>query len=144
MSDRVRRWRRTARRPGEAWSYGVDQDYLAELASKPAGVPWVEAPVHPSGLDRESTLVIGEGALDEPHLRPRALALVERARRAGAGVLVMRQSTAFPDGLAPPLEGQEARGANAVHGPLGQKATALEREALKGVGKLRDIRLGHT
>jgi pimeloyl-ACP methyl ester carboxylesterase len=32
MYDRVRRWRRTARRPGDAWSYGVDQDYLAELA----------------------------------------------------------------------------------------------------------------
>lgn len=77
-----------------------------------AGVMWREAPLLAERLERGSLLVVGEGALDEKPERARILALVERARRIGAGVLVLRQTTPYPDGLAPPLvEGLEPRGA---------------------------------
>jgi hypothetical protein len=76
-----------------------------------SGVAWREAPVAPAELEPESVLVVGEGALDDKATRETAVALVERARRVGAGTLVLRQETPFPPGVAPSLEGQEPRGA---------------------------------
>lgn len=79
-----------------------------------AGVPWREAAVSPTELDAHALLVVGEGALDEKATREPTAALVERAKRVGAGVLVLRQTTPLPPGVAPPLDGPEPRGARAV------------------------------
>jgi hypothetical protein len=76
-----------------------------------AGVAWRDAPALPEHLERGTTLVIGEGALDEKATRPRLVALVERARRIGCGILVLRQSLPLPDGVGPALAGFDPRGA---------------------------------
>lgn len=99
-----------------------------------AGVAWREAPLVAEMLERGATLVIGEGALDEKPARPALLALVERARRIGVGVLVLRQTTPYPEGLAPPLDGFEPRGARdlALRDPLERALAGIEDADLAG------------
>jgi hypothetical protein len=109
-------------------------DGLTGEALLAAGVAWREAPAFAELLERGVTLVVGEGALDEKRARPSVLALVERARRIGDGVLVLRQTTPYPDGVAPSLEGFEPRGARdlALREPLARFAAGFEKGDLEG------------
>ena len=109
-------------------------DGLTGDALLAAGVAWREAPAFPELLERGATVVVGEGALDEKLARPGVLALVERARRIGSGVLVLRQTTPYPDGIAPAIEGFEPRGARdlALREPLARFAAGIEPGDLEG------------
>jgi hypothetical protein len=68
------------------------------------GIRAEPAPDEPRDLAPGALLVVGESALDgDAPSRGRGAALIERARRSGAA-LVLRQETELPAGVAPPLD----------------------------------------
>ncbi|HZV01598.1 MAG TPA: carbohydrate-binding domain-containing protein, partial [Planctomycetota bacterium] len=107
---------------------------LAGEALVAAGIPWREAPAFPESLEKDTVLVLGEGTLDEQKERLRLVPFVERARRIGASVVVLRQGHNYPDGVAPPLDGFEPRGGRdlAVREPLDTLVTGIAPEDLEG------------